>query len=187
MKKVGVLPAGLTCLLLICSCRAQTIQSKNGYTPVLSKNGHVQVMLPDGWEIANLRPGTNKVSGKCTEKNGYFLVIAEAKGDLAKDRTVEDYAATILKIEGKNAKLKNRSLSGAKKLTVHGYPAVQYELTGTLDNLNLAYVKTFVALPTQFCQVMCWTTFSRLEECRGDFTVVTESIEEPAGNAAAKP
>ncbi len=144
-------------------------------------------MLPAGWEIANLKPGTNKISGTCAEKNGFFLVIAEAKADFAKVKTVDDYAALILKIEEKNPKLKDRSLSKAKELTVHGYPAVQYGLTATMENLNLVYVKTFVALPTRFCQVLCWTTPSRLEECRGDFSAVTESIEEPASNADVHP
>jgi hypothetical protein len=182
MKKIGLLLAGLSCLFLICCCQAQTPDK-----PVQSKNGHAQVVLPDGWEVANLKPGSSTISGKSAEKGGYFLVIVEAKADFAKIKTIEDYAATVLKIEEKNTKLENRSLSKGKKLTVHGYPAVQYQVTGTTKNVNFAWVKTFVALPTQFSQVSCWTTPSHLEECRTDFTAITESIGEPAGKAAAQP
>ncbi len=184
MRKAGILPAGLGCLLMICCC---TCQAQTPDRPVQSQYGHVQVTFPAGWEVAYFRPGTDTLSGKCAEKYGYFLVIAEAKADFANAKTIEDYAATILKIEAKNAKVKIRSVSEAKKLTFHGYPAVQYEMTATVGNLNLVYVKTFVDQPTRFSQVMCWTTPSHLEECRGDFAAVTESIEEPAGNVASHP
>ncbi len=181
--RLAAIIAGLVFILAACSCLA-----KEPNKAIQSKNGHSQITLPDGWVEANLRSGRNKISAKCDEKAAYVLVIAEAKVDLPKDKTAEDYAARILKIEQGKKALEHQSLSAAKKLKIHGYPAVQYELTGTLksNGVRIKYLKTFVALPTQFCQVICWTTQSRFDECRSDFDAVTGSVDEPGGREGAK-
>jgi hypothetical protein len=174
MNKCAIALMTIGLMLATSSCRPA------GSSQIQSPNGHVRITLPAGWEQADLNPGNNKVSGKCTRNNGYVLVIAEARADFANMKAVDDYATASLNLEEKHAKLSGRALSGPKELKIHGFPALQYEVTGTMNNVNLAYVKTFVALPTQFTQVMCWTTPSHLEECRGDFDAITQSIEEPA-------
>ena len=137
----------------------------------------VRVSLPPGWETGGLQPLTKGPSGKCPTKDAYFLVIAEPKARLAATKTPEGYAALILDLEEKNRTLKDRRVSPAKKITVHGYAAVQHDITGTMDALELAFVKTFVALPTYFCQVTCWTTRANFDMCREDFKAILESLE----------
>jgi len=65
-----------------------------------------------------------------------------------------------------------------KEMQIGDYPAVRYEVSGTLGNLSVLYVKTFIETPTRWNQVLCWTTPSHLEDVRGDFQSIWNSFKE---------
>jgi len=146
-----------------------------------SQDGRIQLHLPSGWSEAQLPGSIGKIQAKATFKDAYCSVISESKQDL-KHNSIQDYARSILAIEVGKAKLKDRTVSDAKDLKVGDYPAVQYEVRGTVNNINVVYVKTFIETPTRWNQVLCWSTPSKVDNARGDFQAIYESFKElPAG------
>jgi hypothetical protein len=147
-----------------------------------SKDGRLQLHLPSGWHEAELPGSIGKIQAKASaEKDAYVTVISESKEDLHHN-SIQEYASSILKIEANKAKLSNRTVSAPTDMKVGAYPAVQYEVRGTLGNLNIVYVKTFIETPSRWNQVVCWTIPSHLDDERGEFQSIYESFKElPAG------
>lgn len=176
-------PRLLFTVILLATFAASCNKFGGGGGDVKSKDGRVQIHLPGGWHEAELPNSIGKIQAKSgTDKNAYCSVITEAKEDVHQ-KSIQDYARFILKLEGGKTKLADRNVSDPKDLKVGDYPSVQYEVRGTLGNLSVVYVKTFIETPTRWNQVLCWTTPSHLEDVRGDFQSIWESFKEVPGAA----
>jgi hypothetical protein len=106
----------------------------------------------------------------------YVIVISESKEDF-NDITIESHSEFTRNAltEG----LANTDTSPPARLTISGNPALQYEIRGTTDKLNVAYLHTTVETPKKFHQVVAWTMRSRFEKNQALLQEVTQSLKEP--------
>jgi hypothetical protein len=145
---------------------------------VQSKDKRVEATLPRGWETAALLGASDRfIQGKCSAKNAYVEVVHEPKQDF-NHKSVREYAKVILGIQGKRSKLANRTVSPQKELKVSGADAVQFEVRGTLNNVNVVYLETFIETPSYWTHVSEWTTPSHWNDVQDDFRAIYESLAE---------
>jgi hypothetical protein len=143
---------------------------------VKSTNGAIQLSVPDNWiEDRSLNDQADlQVSDRRNEM--YVIVISESKEDFnnIKIESHSEFTRNAL-TEG----LANTDTSPPTRLTISGNPALQYEIRGTTDNLNVAYLHTTVETPKKFHQVVAWTMRSRFEKNQALLQEVTQSLKEP--------
>jgi hypothetical protein len=134
-------------------------------------------MLPSGWQVTDLPEAVGTLQAKSVRKGAFVSLISEPKEDL-NFKTIDEYAETILTIEGKQRTIQARTISPAKRLNLNGRSAIQYEVRGILDNIKIVYLKTFVESESRWTQVMAWTSPSHWNEVQDDFRVLNQSFHE---------
>jgi hypothetical protein len=142
-----------------------------------SEDGTVQIVLPKGWISAKL-DGPGKIQARCFGKNAFALVVSEAKADFAKVDSIDGYAKLVLDIEAKKTVMPDREVGPPRKLQVNGKDALQYEVRGSLNNIRLIFVKTYIESGSHWNQVSQWTTPSHIDEARPDFDAIVKSFRD---------
>ena len=61
---------------------------------------------------------------------------------------------------------------------MNGHSAIQFEITGIVNQLKVHYVHTFIESDTRYNQLMCWTTPSNVESARPEFEALLQSFTE---------
>jgi ASC-1-like (ASCH) protein len=172
MVKQFVLSFPIICLLAgIASCADEP-------KVVESKNKRVQVTLPSGWDSATLPNVSDRlIQARCPGKNAFVIVVAEPKQDL-KHNSVKEYAETMQKLKAGKKTIEDRTVSEPKALKINGQDALQFEVRGTLKNVKLTYLETYIDLPAHWTCVTNWTTPSHWDEAQDDFRAIYESLRE---------
>ncbi|OLP16308.1 hypothetical protein BST81_22190 [Leptolyngbya sp. 'hensonii'] len=155
-----------------------TGQPTNEATKVVtSSDGKLQVTVPVDWkEDRDLNEKAElQVSNRADEL--YTIVLSESKSDF-KDMTLARHSELTREILVKN--LTSPQVSDPEKLTVNGVPALQYEIQGTIDNLNVTYLHTTVETATSYNQIISWTLRSRYAKNSPKLQAVIRSFREVA-------
>ena len=158
---------------------ARAVGHIDGPKIVQSQDNRVEITLPRGWRTTTL-PGASEryIQATCPVKNAFVEVISEAKQDL-QHKSLLSYARSIATRQAANSKLSDRIVSKPREPWFNGTKAIQFEIRGTLKNVNFVYLDTFIETPTCWNQILCWTTPSYWEGARdGDFRAIIESLKE---------
>ncbi|MGD1904889.1 MAG: hypothetical protein ACFB0C_02710 [Leptolyngbyaceae cyanobacterium] len=144
-------------------------------TIVTSTNGTVQLTVPDDWQETDELNDVAILQAANPVDEKYVIVIDDTKEDFA-DATLEQYAEItsemFLDI------LTDPNVSEPVSLTINGNSALQQQVEGSIDNINVIYLQTNVETDTHFYQVLTWTLKSRFDEHESIFKAVTESFQE---------
>lgn len=187
------IPTALALVAVLClgaACSRGEQNPSGGLKTITSSDGALQFQVPSGWsqdddlnEVAALEAGDS-------DTEAYGVVIADRRSlyasmDLAKfaDQQVQELA--------KGVGLAN--LKGPERVTVDGKDALQYELKGFRNAVEVVYLYTFVETPDRFLKVITWSLASNFDSNRRVLEQVTGSIrelkplEEEAGPATQAP
>jgi len=150
----------------------------NVHKVLRSQNGSIQIKLPKGWkEDKELHDEAElQASNRAGEK--YVIDLTDNKEDFEKMSLAEHSEITrgsILEV------LTSPQVTGPVELTINGSPAIQYEIRGGTENINVVYLHTTVETPSMFYQVLAWTLKSRFEKNKSELQEVTNSFQESAG------
>lgn len=134
-----------------------------------------QITLPAGWKRET---DLNDVAG--IEASGQFssrfaVVITEPKSDLPNTDAVRYSDLTrpdLVKSLGGDAE-------GPRRLTVSGYPAVQYRVSGKSDDEEVVMLHTCIETPRRLHQVLLWTRKGQFEASRPELERVLQTFREP--------
>jgi hypothetical protein len=154
----------------------QRVDSTTGPRSVItSTDGHSQVSVPSSWSNQDdLNDKADlQVANPALEE--YLIVLTESKADFV-DTDLEIYAGLIR--DGIVGAVSDASVSEARRLTINGMPAIQYEVSGSVDNLKVVYWLTAVEGRDHFHQVLGWTLGSKAEANREVILSVVESFQE---------
>ena len=161
---------GILCLLAVAATRGARRESKDG---------RVAITLPEGWEDAAELPNkVAQIKAKNIAISAFAVVLSEPRDDFV-DMTLERYAQIVLD-EGKE-RLRDRHVSEPKKLTVNGYPALQYDITASTDTVKLVFVRTIIESPTRYNEVVTWTTPSHVAKAKPQMEAILKSFREVPG------
>lgn len=142
---------------------------------VTSTDGHSQVAIPSSW---NAQDDLNdkadlQVANQALEQ--YLIVLTESKADLV-DTDLQAYSDLVR--DGIAGAVTDATISDPRRLTINGMPAIQYEVSGTVDKLRVVYWLTAVEGRDHFHQVLGWTLGSQAEKNRDIILGVVESFQE---------
>jgi hypothetical protein len=132
------------------------------------------VVLPGHWaDLDNLNEEADLGAGNLAQEE-YFLIMAEAKVDFEGD--LVEYSE--LTSGGMVDALEGGTITEPKHITINGLPAIQREISGTIDKSNICYLHTAVESNGYYYQALGWTLKSRKKTVFPVIDSVTKSIAE---------
>ncbi len=146
--------------------------------------GKIQLTVPGGWkEEKDLNESADlQASHRISEM--YVVILSENKEDF-QDMSLEKHSE--LTRGSLIRKLDNAKISDPIPLTLDGHPAVEYEIHGAMDHINIVYLHTTVETQKYFHQILAWTLPSRYEKNRATLQKVIENFRETSQAPAASP
>jgi hypothetical protein len=152
---------------------------------VSSTDNKSQLTVPGNWSIEKdlNQEATLQVANRFAEQ--YAIVISESKQDFPAKFDLDSFADIIMK----NAKqtITSPIVSEIKTITINGYPAKQFEIEGTLDNIKAKWLYTMVDAPKNYHQILNWTLVSRYEQNKPVFLELINSFREIEAGAPPPP
>lgn len=140
-----------------------------------SNNDLSEITLPEGWKEQKGLNEKADIQAADSLNNNFMIVLSESKLDfneMTLDKHSEATRSILLKAIG------NPVVEGPTRLTINGFPAVQYKITGSIDNLNPVYLHTTIETPKNFHQVLAWTLASKYEKNKPVLDKVIGSFKE---------
>jgi hypothetical protein len=140
---------------------------------IASSDGKIKITVSGMWtKLPELnKQATLQVGDKSKEM--YLIVIADAKGAVG-DLTLERHHQ--LTRDRMLQKMTNASASESVPLTIDGHPAMQQELSGTENGINVVFLHTTVDDGDHFQQILAWTPKSRWQQQNGLLREITRTF-----------
>lgn len=187
----GTLVRAVACLVLavvvLGACSGgggeNTPSKEAGLKAMTSTDGALQFQVPDTWEASELNPVAAVQAGD-PDSEAYGMVIEDPRKPL-KDYTLERFADVQMQQLVTGIGL--ASLSAPKKVQVDGKDAVQYQLKGFFDQVEVVYLYTFVETPERFLKVVTWSLASEFEDNKEVLEQVSTSVRELKGLPSPSP
>ena len=144
-------------------------------TVMPSTNGAVQITVPDDWDAMTDLNDVAIIQAANLAKEQYIIVIDESKEDFAEPDLAQysDITAQLI-IDG----LSEAEVGTSTPLTINGNAALQKEIKGSIDNINVVYLHTSIETPSHFYQALTWTLKSKFEKNQSVLQEVTNSFKE---------
>lgn len=177
LTRVLIFPLLLCAFTLACSPR----ESGPATRKLVSADGRFEITVPGGWkEEKNLNDSADlQASHRPSEM--YVVVLSEPKTDLD-EMTLEGHSKLTRQalIDG----VKKPQVSPPFALKVGDMAALQYEIRGSMDGVNIVYLHTTAESPNFFHQILTWTVPSRFEKNKDTLQKVIAMFREVPGTPA---
>lgn len=136
-----------------------------------------EILQPADWELMdNLNENAALQMGDPSNE-AYMIIISESINDFEEGFTIEKHSEIT-----RNGLLENvqeaKIISGPKKIKVGNMDGIQFELSGTVQNIDVVYYHVTLKSSNHFHQVLAWTTTTRYKTNRNIFEKITKSMKE---------
>jgi len=145
--------------------------------PVLSSDGAFQVTVPGSWTKRSDLHDEAELQVANPQQECYVVVLSEPKSDFQSDLTYHKHSDLTRQMIMESLK-NGKETAGPKEIEINGLKAVQYEIRGVVDNLEVVYLHTTIDGKTRFHQVLAWTLPSKLTANRPVLESVINSFRE---------
>jgi len=139
----------------------KTSDGKWGFTATSSWS--TRRVLKEGATIQ----ASNVVSDK------YIIVLQESKIDFQKGTSLKDYTGLVVNLMRNN--LTDPSSTPPVNITVNGMKAQLFEISGSIDKMNLKYLVAAVESKESFHQIILWTLPSKYDSLKGEYRKIIDS------------
>ena len=163
--------AQLLFMTLLVSCSG--LSARAGET-LTSKDGRVQIQLPEGYSEKTPPKPTIKIEAVDGGAGATLLVISENQKDFA---SLAEYGEIV---RGQMMeRLKDPQGNAGEKLEIGDHPAIRYEITGISSNgMRMAFLVTVIQTETRFNQVVGSCMRVNFADHKADFVKVAETLKE---------
>lgn len=133
---------------------------------IASEDGSVALTVSRSWRETRGFAGADlQIAHR--EREEYVAVVSDPVGDYAPGLSVEELSDVVL------ARLVRRMdghlVGGRERIELFGYPALQQELTGTVDEAEIVMLHTTIDAGERYVQVFAWTRPSNFRSARPTF------------------
>lgn len=183
-KKIAPIAIALTFIVGGCSLETiasttssgREISSERSNQVLVSSDRKSQITLPLGWQPEESLNALATLQASKRWNELYVIAHSFDKENFA-DIGLQEYSDLFVELFQEN--LMNPEVSGPTEVTtINGYPAVQHEVRGTVNNLNIVYLHTIIETPENFHEVVAWTSPSRFDDYRAELQQVVQSFQE---------
>ncbi|HKY63611.1 MAG TPA: hypothetical protein VJR29_09345 [bacterium] len=177
LKLILGLPLLLCLLTLGCGPREKGPATRK----IVSADGHFEITVPGGWKEEKSLNDSADLQASHRPSEMYIVVLSEPKADLD-EMTLEGHSKLTRQalIDG----VKKPQLSPAFAMKVGDMAALQYEIRGSMDGVNIVYLHTTAESPNYFHQILAWTVPSRFEKNKETLQKVIAMFREVPGSTA---
>jgi len=133
--------------------------------------------MPAGWSKQTDLHDDAELQAANRRKDVYLIVLTESKQDFATGTTFQDHAKLTLGSLQTNLS-DAEVVRGPAEITINGRTALQSEIQGTIDGLNVVYIHTTVDGKENFFQLLSWTIRSKLSTNRPAMETIINSFAE---------
>jgi hypothetical protein len=167
----------LCALTLACGPR----ESGPATRKLISKDGHFEITVPGAWKEEKSLNDSADLQASHRPSEMYVVVLSEPKVDLD-NMTLEGHSKLTRQalIDG----VKNPQVSPPFAIKVGDMAAMQYEIRGSMDGVNIVYLHTTAESPNFFHQILAWTVPSRFEKNKDTLQKVVGMFREVPGTPA---
>lgn len=150
-----------------------------------SADGTVQLTIPGGWREDRELNKSAAVQASNRVQEMYVAVISEGKQEFQEAMTLETFADLSRTVTTGNAA--SAEATDPVPTKVGNYPALEYTLRGTVENVEVKYFTTVVETPSSFHQIITWTLASRFDQNLPTLREVAQSFREVGPGAPPPP
>lgn len=161
---------------------AETASPEDAGNVLVGSDGQSQITLLNGWVEDRELHDSAEIQASKRGSEEYVIVLSENKADF-QNLTIEQHSEITrgLLVES----LTDPEVTGPTDVTTVGSnPAVQYEIRGTIEGINVAYLHTTVETPTKYHQILAWTLPSSFDRNEPELQQVIQSFREVEAPAA---
>ncbi|MDG2617228.1 hypothetical protein P7L53_13360 [Thermoleptolyngbya sichuanensis XZ-Cy5] len=143
---------------------------------LISEDGQIAITLPSGWIKDNELNDRAQLEASNRAEQMYLIVLTQPKAEF-RGMQRETYAEITRGYLTR--RLEKSEVSGPTPVSqVGGNPAVQYQVRGSLNNIDVLYLHTVVETPTRFAQILAWTPPADFEKNQPTLQQVLQSFQE---------
>lgn len=147
--------------------------ASGGGREVVSSDKKARLRVPKDWsELKDLNDAAKLQAGN-RSKEQFVIVLSESKADFD-DMTLQKHHQFTR--DAMIQKMKNASAGETLEITVNGQPALQDEISGTQDGMNIVFLHTTVEEGDNFHQILAWTSKSRWGDQKAKLHEITKSF-----------
>jgi hypothetical protein len=140
---------------------------------IVSADGNTRLKVPEDWNEMKELNATAKLQAGNRSKEQFVIILSESKSDFDNLTLQKHHQITR---DGMIQKMKNASAGDVTEITVDGQPALQDEISGTQDGMNIVFLHTTVEGEEAFHQILAWTSKSRWDQQKAELREITESF-----------
>lgn len=140
---------------------------------IASDDGKLKVTVSGMWVKMPQLNKEAKLQVGYKSNEMYLIVIGDPKAAL-QNMTLEKHHQTTR--ERMLQKMQNSSATGSVQLTIDGHRAIQDEVSGTQNGINLVFLHTTVDDGDYFQQILAWTLKSRWQKQNEQLREITNSF-----------
>jgi len=185
MKKILILAFVLVLAftsLTLTACEAFIEAFNEGFhgTPdeetqtVNSSESELSMEFPKSWKKETLHEDASVQMGHLAREQ-YMMVFEEPVSDFPLGFTLGDYADVIL--ESMADTVDTDSAPSIKNTQIGGISAKQFEISGTVDDLEISYLVTMIEHDGMIYQFCAWVLEKRYEYAKPIFDSILDSID----------
>lgn len=146
-------------------------------TPLTSSDGKSQLRVPAGWSAETGLNPEAQIQASNRSQGLFLIVLAESRQQL-RNVTREKHSQITRDLLIQN--LAQSKVSEPTTVTaVKDNPAIQYEISGSLNDINVQFLHTTIETPTRFVQILAWTSPEAFERNRTELQNIIQSFVEP--------
>lgn len=146
-------------------------------TVLISTDEKSELDLPDGWASDRELHEEAQIQASNRTKRMYVIVLSEDKSTFPQPLTLAKHSEITRSILLENlTNPKVTELTTVKK--VGNFPALQYEIQGKINDIEVTYLHTTVETPARFNQILAWTTPTSFKTDKPELEQVVSSFRE---------
>lgn len=147
---------------------------------LVSEDGQTAITLPTGWVRDDELNKRAQLEASNRTEQMYLIVLTQPKAEF---QTMQRDAYAEVTRGYLTRRLEQSEVSGPTPVSqVNGNPAVQYQVRGSLNDIDVLYLHTVVETPTRFAQILAWTPPADFEKNQATLQQIIQSFQEqPAG------
>lgn len=142
---------------------------------LIGSDGRSQITLPKGWKEYRKLHENAEIQAAHLRKESYVIILSENKKDFD-EMNLEKHSK--LTRTGILESLKKPTINRMPDLTISRKPALQFEISGVMNNINIVYIHTTVETKEYFHQILAWTLKSQYDDNKVILQKVITSFKE---------